>query len=64
MEMEAEPMGLSRKEVQAMIAQQMQIAGGGYTIPSVKNYRHPYPAMYDLEEYHKGYAFTLEKYQG
>jgi hypothetical protein len=55
---EAEPelTGLSRKEIQAMIAQQMQIAGGGYAIPPVKNCGHPYPAVYDLEEYPKGYV--------
>jgi hypothetical protein len=35
-EEEPEPTGLSRKEIQAMIAQQMQIAGGGYAIPPVK----------------------------
>jgi hypothetical protein len=39
-----------------MIAQQMQIAGGGYVIPLVKNCGHPYPAVYDLEEYPKGYV--------
>jgi hypothetical protein len=50
MEVELEPTGLSRKEIQAMIAQQMQIAGGGYAIPPVKNCGHPYPAVYDLEE--------------
>jgi hypothetical protein len=33
LEVEPEPTGLSRKEIQAMIAQQMQIAGGGYAIP-------------------------------
>jgi hypothetical protein len=55
-ETEAEPTGLSRKEIQAMINQQMQIAGGGYAIPPVKNRGHPYPAMYDLEEYPKGYV--------
>jgi hypothetical protein len=54
--MEAETTGLSRKEVQAMIAQQMQIAGGEYAIPIVKNCGHPYPAVYDLEEYPKGYV--------
>jgi hypothetical protein len=42
-EVEAEPTGISRKEIQAMIAQQMQIAGGGYAIPPVKNCGHPYP---------------------
>jgi hypothetical protein len=55
-EVEPEPTGLSRKEIQAMIAQQMQIAGGGYAIPPVKNCGHPYPAVYDLEEYPKGYV--------
>jgi hypothetical protein len=54
-EVEAEPTGLSRKEIQAMITQQIQIAGGGYAIPPVKNCGHPYPAVYDLEEYPKGY---------
>jgi hypothetical protein len=55
-EVEAEPTGLSRKEIQAMIAQQMQIAGGGYAISPVKNCGHPCPAVYDLEEYPKGYV--------
>jgi hypothetical protein len=55
-EAEAEPTGISRKEIQTMIAQQMQIAGGGYAIPPVKNCGHPYPAVYDLEEYPKGYV--------
>jgi Retrotransposon gag protein len=49
-------MRLSRKEIQAMIAQQMQIVGGGYTIPPVKNCGHLYPVMYDLKEYPKGYV--------
>jgi Retrotransposon gag protein len=53
---ETEPTGISRKEIQAMIAQQMQIAGGGYAIPPVKNCGHLYPAVYDLEEYPKGYV--------
>jgi hypothetical protein len=39
-----------------MIAQQMQIVGGGYALPSVRNCGHPYPAIYDLEEYPKGYV--------
>jgi hypothetical protein len=39
-----------------MIAQQMQIAGGGYALPPVRNCGHPYPAIYDLEEYPKGYV--------
>jgi Retrotransposon gag protein len=56
---EAEPTRLFRKEIQAMIAQQMQIAGGGYAIPPVKNCGHPYPAVYDLEEYPKGYVILL-----
>jgi hypothetical protein len=47
-------MRLSQKEIQVMIAQQIQIAGGGYAIPPVKNCGHPYPAVYDLEEYPKG----------
>jgi hypothetical protein len=55
-ELEPEPTGLSRKKFQAMIVQQMQIAGGGYAIPLVKNCGHPYPTIYDLEEYHKGYV--------
>jgi hypothetical protein len=55
-EAEPEPTGLSRKEIQAIIAQQMQITGGGYIIPPVKNYGHPCPAVYDLEEYPKGYV--------
>jgi hypothetical protein len=55
-EVEAEPTGLSRKEIQAMIAQQMQIAGGVYAIPPIKNCGHPYPVVYDLEEYPKGYV--------
>jgi hypothetical protein len=44
-EVEPEITGLSRKEIQAMIAQQMQIAGSGYAIPPVKNCGHPYPAV-------------------
>jgi hypothetical protein len=36
----------------------MQIAEGGYIIPPVKNYEHSYPAVYDLEEYPKGYVIT------
>jgi hypothetical protein len=55
-EVEAKPTGLSRKEIQVMIAQQMQIARGGYDIPPVKNCGHPYPTVYDLEEYPKGYV--------
>jgi hypothetical protein len=55
-EVEAEPTGLSRKEIQAMIAQQIQIVGGGYAVPLIKNCGHPYPAVYDLEEYPKGYV--------
>jgi hypothetical protein len=55
-EVEAKLNGLSRKEIQAMIAQQMQIAGGRYAIPPVKNYGHPYPTVHDLEEYPKGYV--------
>jgi hypothetical protein len=39
-----------------MIPQQIQIAGGGYAIPLVKNCEYPYPAIYDLEEYSKGYV--------
>jgi Retrotransposon gag protein len=39
-----------------MIAQQMQIAGGRYAIPPVKNCGHSYPAVYDLEEYPKRYV--------
>jgi hypothetical protein len=54
--MKAEPTGISRKEIQAMIAQQIQIAGGGYAIPPVKNCGHLYLAVYDLEEYPKGYV--------
>jgi hypothetical protein len=54
--LEPEPMGVSWKEIQAMIAEQMQITEGGYAIPPVKNYGHPYPAVYDLEEYPKGYV--------
>jgi hypothetical protein len=53
---EAEPTGISRKKIQAMIAQQMQIAGGGYAISPIKNCRHPYPSMYDLKEYPKLYV--------
>jgi Retrotransposon gag protein len=53
---EAEPTRLFWKEIQAMIVQQIQIAGGRYVIPSVKNCGHPYPAVYDLEEYPKGYV--------
>jgi hypothetical protein len=56
MDPESKPQGLSRKEIQAMIAQQMQIAGGGYAIPPAKNCGHPYPVIYDLEEYPKGYV--------
>jgi hypothetical protein len=55
-EVEAEPTGLSRKEIQAMIAQQMQIAEGGYAITPIKNCGHPYPAVYNLEEYPNGYV--------
>jgi Retrotransposon gag protein len=55
---ETEPTGIFRKEIQAMIAQQMQIAGGGYAIPPVKNCGHLYPAVYDLEEYPKGYVIS------
>jgi Retrotransposon gag protein len=55
-DLEPEPTRLSRKEIQAMIAQQMHIARGGYAIPPVENCGHPYPAMYDLEEYPKGYV--------
>jgi hypothetical protein len=55
-DVEPEPTGLSQKEIQAMIAQQMQIDGGGYDIPPVKNCGHPYPDVYDLEEYSKGYV--------
>jgi hypothetical protein len=58
MKMEPEPTGLSRKEIQAMINQPMQIAGGGYAIPPVKNCGHLYPAVYDLEEYPKGYIIS------
>jgi hypothetical protein len=57
-DVEPEPTGLSRKEIQAMIAQQMQIAGGGYAILPVKNCGHLYPAVYDLEEYPKGYVIS------
>jgi hypothetical protein len=39
-----------------MIAQQMQIVGGGYALPPVRNCGHPYPAIYDLEEYPKEYV--------
>jgi Retrotransposon gag protein len=60
-EVETEPTRLSRKEIQAMIAQQMQIAGGRYAIPPVKNCGHPYPAVYDLEEYSKGYVIPRFK---
>jgi hypothetical protein len=64
-EVEPEPTGLSRKEIQVMIAQQMQITRGGYAIPPVKNCGHPYPAMYDLEEYPKGYVIPrFETFSG
>jgi hypothetical protein len=53
---EPEYQGVTKKEIQAMIAQQMQIAGGDYALPSVRNYGHPYPAIYDLKEYPKGYV--------
>jgi hypothetical protein len=39
-----------------MITQQMQIVGDGYALPPVRNCGHPYPAIYDLEEYPKGYV--------
>jgi hypothetical protein len=60
-EVEAESTGLSQKEVQAMIAQQIQIVGGRYAIPPVKNCGHSYPAVYDLEEYPKGYVIPRFK---
>jgi hypothetical protein len=53
---EPEYQGVTKKEIQAMIAQQMQIAGGGYALPPVRNCGYPYPAIYDLEEYPKGYV--------
>jgi hypothetical protein len=36
---------VTKKEIQAMIAQQMQIVGGGYALPRVRNCGHPYPAI-------------------
>jgi organic hydroperoxide reductase OsmC/OhrA len=53
---EPEYQGVTKKEIQAMIAQQMQITRGGYALPPVQNCGHPYPVIYDLEEYPKGYV--------
>jgi hypothetical protein len=39
-----------------MIAQQIQIAEGGYAILPVRICEHLYPSIYDLEEYPKGYV--------
>jgi hypothetical protein len=39
-----------------MIAQQMHIVGDGYALPPVRNCGHPYPAIYDLQKYPKGYV--------
>jgi hypothetical protein len=44
-----------------MIAQQIQIAGGGYALPSVQNCGHPNSSIYDLEEYPKGYVIPKFK---
>jgi len=48
--------GITKKGIQAIITQQMQIAGGGYTLLPVRSYGHPYPIIYNLEEYPKGYV--------
>jgi hypothetical protein len=53
---EPEYQGITKKKIQAMIARQMQIIGGDYAIPPVQNCGHPYPSIYDLEEYPKGYV--------
>jgi hypothetical protein len=53
-EPELEPTRLSRKEIQAMIGQQMQTAGDGYTIPPVKNYGHPYLTVMTWKNIQRG----------
>jgi hypothetical protein len=53
--------GVTKREIQAMIAQQMHIPGGGYAIPLVRKCGHPYPSIYDLEEYPKGYVIMKFK---
>jgi hypothetical protein len=53
---EPEYQGVTKKEIQAMIVQQIQIVGGGYALPPVRNCGHSYPAIYDLKEYPKEYV--------
>jgi hypothetical protein len=53
--------GVTKKEIHAMIAQQIQIVGGGYAIPPVRNCGHPYPSIYDLQEYPKGYVISKSR---
>jgi hypothetical protein len=46
---EPEYQGVTKKEIQAMIAQQMQITGGGYALSPVQNCEYQYPSIYNLK---------------
>jgi hypothetical protein len=58
---ESEYQGIIKKKMQAMIAQQMQVMGGGYAIMPVRNCGHSYPSIYDLKEYPKRYVIPKFK---